>query len=109
MRASIIIIRPQARHDLVEIADFIAHGSLEAAERFLDATKAAFALLAEMPEMGTRCQFNNAEAIGIRLWSIRGFENHLVFYRPTNAGIEVVRVLHGSRDIPALFADDAAS
>jgi len=102
-----ITIRPQARVDLAEIADFIAHDSLEAAERFLDATKAAFALLAEMPEMGTRCRFNNADASDIRLWSIRGFENHLVFYRPTSSGIEIVRVLHGSRDILALFADDA--
>ena len=29
--------------------------------------------------------------------------NHVIFYRPTTAGIEVVRILGGVRDIPPLF------
>jgi hypothetical protein len=29
--------------------------------------------------------------------------NYLIFYRPTDQGIEVVRVLHGARDLPPLF------
>jgi toxin ParE1/3/4 len=27
-----------------------------------------------------------------------GFRNHLIFYRPIDDGIEIVRVLHGARD-----------
>jgi toxin ParE1/3/4 len=30
--------------------------------------------------------------------------NYVVFYRPIENGIEVVRVLHGRRDIAALFS-----
>lgn len=31
--------------------------------------------------------------------------NYLIFYRPINQGIEVLRVLHGARDIPSIFED----
>jgi len=36
---------------------------------------------------------------------LRGFPvgSHLIFYRPAVDGIEVIRVLHGARDIPKLF------
>jgi toxin ParE1/3/4 len=29
--------------------------------------------------------------------------NYLIFYRPLADGIEIVRVLHGARDIDSLF------
>jgi plasmid stabilization system protein ParE len=35
--------------------------------------------------------------------TIHDFSKYLVFYRPTQSGIEVVRVLHASRDIETLF------
>jgi toxin ParE1/3/4 len=99
---------PLAILDLVELGDFIAQDSLPAAERFIEAAQSAFELLARMPEIGTRCQFRAAEAVAIRVWPIRGFENYLVFYRPIQAGVEVVRVLHGSRDVAAMFNERPA-
>jgi toxin ParE1/3/4 len=42
---------------------------------------------------------------GLRLWRIKGFEKYRIFYRPKGQGIEVVRVLHGHRDIEAAFDD----
>jgi hypothetical protein len=39
--------------------------------------------------MGTLCRFRSLEAAGVRVWSIRGFENHLLFYRPIETGIDV--------------------
>ena len=98
--------RPQATCDLLELADYIARDSLEAAERFLKAAEEAFQLLAGMPELGVHCPFRSRRAKGIRVWAIRGFEDYLVFYRPIKAGIDVVRVLHGARDIPSLFTDN---
>jgi plasmid stabilization system protein ParE len=32
-----------------------------------------------------------------------GFEKHLVFYRPVDGGVEVIRVLHGHRDWIAML------
>ncbi len=33
-------------------------------------------------------------------------QNYLIFYRAASEGVEIVRVLHGARDLDALFSDD---
>jgi len=40
------------------------------------------------------------------VWPIKGFKNYLIFYRPIEQGVEIVRVLHGARDMPSVFKDD---
>lgn len=97
---------PQARRDLVDLADYIAKDSFDAALRFLDAAEATFEFLARNRGAGQRCGFVGAQLAGIRVWLVDGFRNHLVFYRSTDSGIQVVRVLHGARDIDSLFMDD---
>ena len=94
---------PQAYRDLIEIADHIAEGRIEAADRFLDAAEATFDRLAETPEIGGLCPFKNPLAVDIRVWPIRRFNKYLVFYRPESNGVFVVRVLHGARDWQSLF------
>jgi toxin ParE1/3/4 len=89
--------------DLEEIADFIANESLDAALRFYEAAEAAFEELAQMPEMGASRTFRNSRLGLVRMWPIPRFENWLIFYRPIDQGIEVLRVLHSARDINALF------
>ena len=37
---------------------------------------------------------------------IKGFENHLIFYRPSEDGVDIIRVLHGARDIEKVFEED---
>ena len=98
--------KPAARRDLLEHAEFIADQSLDAAERFLFAVERTFQHLADMPELGSRWKSVNPKTAEIRVWRIEGFEKHLVFYRALEGGIEVVRIIHGSRDIETLFADD---
>ena len=59
-----------------------------------------------MPEMGIVCRFANPQTAGLRMWTIRGFENRVIFYRPVAGGIDVVRVIHASRDIERIFSDN---
>lgn len=40
---------------------------------------------------------------GMRRSRVENFGDYLIFYRPVDRGIEVVRVIHGARDIEALF------
>ncbi len=101
-----IAIRPRADRDLDEQFAYIAKDNLRAAERFLLATQATFARLAAMPELGGTWEFEDPRLAGIRVWQVSGFEKHLVFYRPIQNGIEVVRVLHGARDIGAVFGQE---
>ena len=37
------------------------------------------------------------------MWPIPDFPNHLLFYRPSVAGIEMVRILRAARDIPEIL------
>lgn len=99
--------RPQAIVDLANIAIYLAEesGSDGIAFRFLDAAEASFESLAVMSEMGTARTYNDPALVGVRMWRVAGFPNHLIFYRPIKSGIEVIRVLHAKRDLEALFGD----
>ena len=102
-----IIIRPRADRDLDEHAEFIARDNLEAAGRFYDAAAEAFDRLAVLPEMGSPRTFRNPALAGLRMWRIPNFERYLIFYRPIQDGIEVIRVLHAARDIGAILEQEA--
>ena len=95
--------KPEVRRDLVEQADYISRDNLNAALRFLDAAEKTFNFLAANNQSGQRCGFQQPETASLRVWPIEGYGNHLVFYQPTDEGIEIWRVLHGARDIEALF------
>lgn len=98
-----IVQRKAAEQDLIEHFIFIGQSSERAARKFLKATQATFELLASQPRMGRLAYWESAFLRGIRFFPIKGFDKYLVFYLPTPAGIEVVRVVHGARDIARLF------
>ena len=98
-----VIRRPAANRDLIDIFVYIGRDSEESAMRFLKAAERTFLELAGMPRMGIVTSFSDFEDSGLRRWHIRGFENFLIFYRPLEDGIEVIRVLHGAREIERLF------
>ena len=101
-----IVVTPPAGRDLDEQFLYIAQSSSDAAVRYFRAAEATFNQLAASPHLGGVVEFRNAQLTGLRVWRIRGFEKHLIFYRLIEHGIEVVRVLHGARDIEAVFGDE---
>jgi toxin ParE1/3/4 len=101
-----ILRRDAALQDLIDLAYYIALDNLDAAFRFLDSAEESFRDLERMPLMGTRREFQNPKLAGIRLWRVKGFPKHLIFYRPLEDGIEIIRVLHSARDIEALFSEE---
>jgi toxin ParE1/3/4 len=91
---------------MIEQALYVAEDAPDAADAFLIACQHCFAVLADMPQMGTLRHFRTSLLKNVRMFPVRGFEKHLVFYRPCEDGIEIVRVLHASRDIPSILEDD---
>ena len=89
--------RPLAEADILEIWDYIADDSLAAADRWVDRLDEQFRMLAAQPMMG---RAREELAPGVRSFP---FGRYVVFYMPLNDGIDVVRVLHGARDIDAVF------
>jgi toxin ParE1/3/4 len=93
-------VLPAADRDLDDQADYLAReASLETALRFYDATHSTFEKIAQLPDIGEQRDSTNPRLAGLRLWRVEGFEKHLIFYRPSDDGVDIVRVLHGARDI----------
>ena len=98
-----VIRRPAAIRDLIDCFVYIGRDSEESAMRLLQTAEESFLDLAAMPEMGVSTSFGDSGDRNLRRWRIRGFENFLIFYRPTEGGIEVIRVLHSAREIERIF------
>jgi toxin ParE1/3/4 len=98
-----IVQRRQARHDAIEQAVAIAANNPDAAGRFFEAIDQTLQLLAEMPEMGAARVYRDPALQGLRMHPVRRFPQHLLFYLPLADGIELIRVLHGKRNIERLF------
>jgi toxin ParE1/3/4 len=90
-------LSPAARSDLDEIWFYIAQDNPEAADKFIGTIILRFPKLAAMPSIGRQ-----REELSPRLRSFP-VGRYVIFYRPMENGIEVVRVLHGARDLPPLF------
>ena len=100
-----IVQREQARRDLVSHFVHVGEHNLDAAHRLLTAAERDFEKLANMPGMGSIFEVKNPKFSGLRVWPIRGFEKYLVFCLTHEDAVEIVRVLHGSRDIEPLFRE----
>jgi toxin ParE1/3/4 len=87
----------QGHLDLVEISLHIAEANPSAADRWLDVIGEKCQMLSRMPEIGKR---RLDLAPGLRSLAVG---NYVIFYRPISDGIQIIRVLHGARDIPSLF------
>ncbi len=80
-----------ARQDIRQSARFIADDNPEAARRWTSSILTRIQLLADTPRMGAA---RDDIRPGLRTF-VHG--SHLIFYRITAPGIEVVRVVHGAR------------
>lgn len=95
---------PKAEQDLNEIAQYILENNLEAALRFVDAVEKTCTELSEMPDMGHTFHARNPALKNMRIMRVsKVYSSYLIFYRQTKKGIEIIRILHGARDLPALF------
>ena len=92
-----LLIRPAAERDLDDIWWHIAQDSSVNADHFLDRIQDSCFVLADYPHLGL-----NRDEIrkGLRSHQV---EHYQVFYVPLVDGVEIVRVLHGSRDIARNF------
>jgi toxin ParE1/3/4 len=92
-----VVRSSDAAADLAEIWFYIARNNRAAADAFIDQVAEKFYTLAAFPHIGRpRPEFGP----GLRSFPIG---RYIIFYRPMDEGIEVIRVLHGARDIESLF------
>ena len=94
-----VILRRTAELEIDQIAQFLARNSLDAALRFYDAVDETCKLLAWMPGLGKKRIARDPALAELRSWSVKRFGDYLIFYLPRKGGIEVLHVVHGSRDL----------
>jgi toxin ParE1/3/4 len=92
-----VIRSKQAQQDLEGILDYLDSQSTEAADRFAAKFDETCELYAEHPQIGASAAEYAANLRHFTVW------NYAIFYRPIADGIELIRIIHGARDIPKLF------
>lgn len=93
-----VLVRPQARLDLLEIWHSIAPRSATAADQVIVELERAIRRLAEMPGIGhVRREVKDSR---LRFWSVY---RYVIGYRYDDQTLVVVRIVHGHRDFRKQF------
>ena len=90
---------PLAKIDLFDIYEYIANDNPPAARRMVEAiNKTCETIIVENPFIGRTRERLSPH---IRSFTVRPY---IIFYIPTDDTIDVIRVLHGARDIDTILA-----
>ena len=92
---------PQALGDLVDIWVFIAQDDATAADMVGEAILRACDFLANSPSAGRIRK--ELTALPVRFWVVQPYSNYLIAYDPEKKPLQIIRVLHGARDLPSLL------
>ena len=101
MKSKRVVPRSLAIQDVDEIVDhYLGERAHQAALGFIDALEAAYAQISRHPRSGSPRYSQELNVPGLRAWPLARYP-HWVFYIERPDHIDVWRVLHGKRDIPA--------
>lgn len=101
MKVKPIVPRSEANRDVDEaIGHYLSESAEQAALGFIDALEQAYAHIARHPATGSPRYAHELNIPGLRSWSLTRYP-YLVFFIEREDHIDVWRVLHGQRDIPA--------
>jgi toxin ParE1/3/4 len=96
-----VIPRGLANRDVDEaIAHYLNEAGERVALRFIDAVERAYEHIGRFPASGSPRYAHELSIPGLRSWPLGRFP-YLVFYVERQDQVDVWRVLHGRRDIPA--------
>ncbi len=105
MKFKPVIPRKLANWDVDEaIAHYLSEGAEPAALGFIDALELAYAHIARHLDTGSPRYAHELNLPWLRAWRLTRYP-YLVFYLERDDHIDVWRVLHGQRDIPAWLVE----
>ena len=94
------ILAPEAVRDLLQIWRYVKkESSRETADRVESVIRSKFVYLAEFPHAGH--WRDNLTDTPVRFFSVYSY---LIVYRPETTPLQVVSILHGSRDVRAVLS-----
>lgn len=105
MTAKPVIPRAKAREDVdLAVEHYATEAGADVAFGFIDALEQAFTFIGERPSAGSPRWSQELNLPGLRTISLKGYP-WLVFYLEFEAHVDVWRVLHSKRDMPAWLSD----
>lgn len=100
-----LVPREAAERDIDEAVDYYAdEAGADVAAGFVEAVQSAYRAIGERPGAGSPRYASLIDAEGLRHRKLRRFP-YLVFYVEREDHIDVWRILHAQRDVPASLAD----
>ncbi len=100
-----VLLRKAAEDDVeVALRWYAAEAGNDVARRFVAAVRATVTEIARHPATGSPRYAHELDLPGLRSWQVRKFP-YLIFYRDDGETVDVWRVLHAHRDIPASFGE----
>lgn len=101
-----LLRRKLAGEEIARAADhYFEEGGAVLEGRFIDALEWAFNHIARAPGTGSLRYATQTQHLDLRVWQTKRFP-YLIFYVELKDHIDVLRVLHTSRDIPASLRED---
>ncbi len=101
MKPKPVVPRELANRDVEEaIEHYLREDAAPAAMGFIEALEQAYVHIGRHPGTGSPRYAHELDLPGLRSWQLTSYP-HLVFYVERSDHIDVWRVLHGQRDIPA--------
>lgn len=96
-----VILRARADFDLADAIDrYLTEAGAGPALALIDAVERAFGHIARHPDSGSPRYAHELDLPGLRTWPVRRHP-YLIFYIAREDHIDVLRILHAARDVPA--------
>lgn len=104
MKQKPVIPRARAVQDFQDAVDFyLSEGAEKAAMGFVDALERALGHIGRYPFSGSPRYAHELDLPGLRSWPVARYP-YLIFFVEGDDHLDVWRILHGQRDIPASLA-----
>ncbi|MYA17351.1 MAG: type II toxin-antitoxin system RelE/ParE family toxin [Gammaproteobacteria bacterium] len=101
MSAKPVVLRDRARSDIEDVVEYyLGEAGLEVALSFIDEVEDALRTIGNQPGVGSPRYAHELGVPGLRSRSAGRFA-YLIFYVVHEEEVDVWRVLHAARDIPA--------
>ena len=92
-------LTPSAARDLDDVLTYVLEQSgVERARRLYDHLHKAFVAISTQPGIGHGREDLVDESL--RVWPVFA---HLIIYRPDTKPVQIIRVIHGARDVGTMF------
>jgi toxin ParE1/3/4 len=104
-----IIIRPRVAADVDDLSFRIGLRNERAGDGFIVAVRNAENDLRRFPRLGRPFPARDKRLRELRTCTVPGYRRYVIVYRVVERRVEILRVMHGARDLRALRFDESGT